>query len=79
MNKTWKSISKNGYPPVNKRKYYIVYHPDYTGYAFKCSFVEAGFAGINVGTMIDATHYRDCGKTEKDHQLTDDELEKVKL
>lgn len=78
MVKVWKNLKESGPPPINKRKYYMVYHPMYTGYAFKCSYSEYGFAGIHAQTMItDVTHYRCCGKSEIDHQLSNEELKVI--
>jgi len=76
----WIDVNK---PPQiqvsNSRRRYMVYHPEYGGYVFKCWFTDSGFACNTVESMIKGTHYRLAKKGEKDRQLSPEEIAEIKI
>lgn len=75
----WNSAHTRPNAPHKSKKRFMVYHPMYGGYVFRCWYdAKIGFGCDDVESMIsDVTHWRPAGKTEKSRQLTVDELSKI--
>ncbi|MCV6612874.1 MAG: hypothetical protein OIF55_19125 [Amphritea sp.] len=72
--------SKPSTKPKSKKRF-MVYHPIYTGYAFRCWYEEsAGFGCDEVQSMIsNVTHWRPAGHTEKSRQLSMEKIAQINM